>query len=160
MALCGRRDVAEDLTQATFLKAFERFDSFQAGTHAKAWLYQILRNHWIDQLRRRKIAGSSLSLNDERVDDRPHVELTAWSNARDLLDNFADERVIQALNQLPEDQRLVLYLVDVEQMSHQEVADVVGVAVGTIKSRTSRARAHLKQVLAAHAQDMGFVDRR
>lgn len=160
VAICGRRDLADDLAQATFLKAFERFETFRTGTHAKAWLFQILRNHWIDQLRRRKTSGASVSLDEERVDDRPHVEQTVWSDARDLLENFGDDQVIEALNRLPEDQRLVLYLVDVEQLSHQEVAEIVGVAVGTIKSRTSRARRLLKEELAEYAREMGFIDRR
>lgn len=160
VALCGRRDQADDLAQATLLKAFERFETFRSGTNAKAWLFQILRNHWIDQLRRRKTAGPSVSLDEDRVDDRPHVEETAWSDARDLLENFGDHQVIGALNRLPEDQRLVLYLVDVEQLSHQEVADIAGVAVGTIKSRTSRARRLLKEELAGYAREMGFLDRR
>lgn len=160
VALCGRRDLADDLAQATLLKAFERFETFRSGTNAKAWLFQILRNHWIDQLRRRKTAGASVSLDEERVDDRPHVEQTVWSNARDLLDNFGDDQIISALNRLPEDQRLVLYLVDVERLSHQDVAEIVGVAVGTIKSRTSRARGLLKEELAGYAQEMGFIDRR
>lgn len=160
VALCGRRDMADDLTQATFLKAFQRFETFRPGTHAKAWLFQILRNHWIDQLRRRKTAGPSVPLDEERVDDRLPVVETCWSNAQDLLENFGDEQVIRALSRLPEDQRLVLYLVDVEQLAHREVAEIVGVAVGTIKSRTSRARGLLKQELAGYARDMGYVDRR
>lgn len=160
VALCGRRDLADDLAQATFLKAFERFETFRPGSNAKAWLFQILRNHWIDQLRRRKTAGLAVPLDEDRVDDRPRVEETAWSDAHDLLDNFGDEQIIDALNRLPEDQRLVLYLVDVERLSHHDVSEIAGVAVGTIKSRTSRARNALKEILSDYARDMGFVDRR
>jgi RNA polymerase sigma-70 factor (ECF subfamily) len=152
--------MADDLTQATFLKALRRFETYRTGTNAKAWLFQILRNHWIDQLRRRKTAGTSVPLDEDLVDNQPPVEQTCWSNAHDLLENFGDEQVIHALSRLPEDQRLVLYLVDVEQLSHLEVAEIVGVAVGTIKSRTSRARGLLKQELAGYARDMGYVDRR
>lgn len=160
MALCGQRDVADDLVQTTFVKAWQRFDTFRPGSNAKAWLFQILRNQWIDQLRRREVAGSSVPLEEDRVDERVQVTETVWSNAHDLLENFADDQVIRALGRLPEDQRLVLYLVDVEQMSHKDVAEIVGVAVGTIKSRTSRARSTLKQELMEYAREMGFVDRR
>jgi RNA polymerase sigma-70 factor (ECF subfamily) len=160
VALCGRRDLAEDLTQATFMKALERFSTFRPGSNAKAWLFQILRNHWVDQLRHRKVAGTRVSVEEDMAEARPGVEETLWSDAEDLLENFSDDQVIQALTRLPEDQRLVLYLVDVEQLSHQEVAKIVDVAVGTIKSRTSRARAQLRQELTTYARDMGFIDRR
>ena len=160
LALCGRRDVAEDLSQTAFVKAWERFDTFKSGTNAKAWLFQILRNLWIDQLRRQRVSGTAVPLEEDRVDERSQVTETVWSDAGDLLDNFSDTQVIQALNRLPEEQRLVLYLVDVEQMSHQEVSEIVDVAVGTIKSRTSRARQMLKQELMDYAREMGFVDRR
>jgi RNA polymerase sigma-70 factor (ECF subfamily) len=74
-----------------------------------------------------------------------------------LLDNFSDEQVIDALRRLPEDQRLTLFLVDVEQLSQQEVAEIMGVAIGTVKSRTSRARNELKGLLLSYAKEMGFA---
>ncbi|MFC1760821.1 RNA polymerase sigma factor [Planctomycetota bacterium] len=160
MALCGRREMAEDLTQATYVKALERFGTFRPGSNAKAWLFQILRNHWVDHLRHLKVVGPRVPMDEQQVDTRPAIEETSWSDAEDLLENFSDAQVIQALTRLPEDQRMVLYLVDVEQLSHQEVSEIVDVAVGTIKSRTSRARAQLRQELANYAQDMGFINRR
>jgi RNA polymerase sigma-70 factor (ECF subfamily) len=156
VALCGRSNEAEDLTQTTFMKALERFATFEPGTNCKAWLFQILRNTWIDQLRRKKVAGSVVPLDEELVAEESGVEATAWSNAEDLLENFTDEQIIRALKQLPDDQRLTLFLVDVEQLSQQEVAEITGVAVGTVKSRTSRARSELKRCLTTYATDLGF----
>ena len=156
VALCGRSNEAEDLTQTTFMKALERFDAFEPGTNCKAWLFQILRNTWIDQLRRRKVAGSVVPLDEELVAEETSVEATAWSNAEDLLENFTDEQIIRALKQLPDDQRLTLFLVDVERLSQQEVAEIIGVAVGTVKSRASRARSELKRRLTSYAADLGF----
>ncbi|MBN1359400.1 MAG: sigma-70 family RNA polymerase sigma factor [Sedimentisphaerales bacterium] len=156
VALCGRPSEAEDLTQATFTRALERFDSFEVGTNCKAWLLQILRNIWIDQLRRSKAAGATVPLDEALVAEQGAAEETAWSDAEDLLENFSDDQVIAALRQLPEDQRLTLFLIDVEQLSQQEVADITGVAVGTVKSRTSRARTELKRRLRSYAQEMGF----
>ena len=154
VAICGRSDVADDMVQTTFLKAYERFGSFVVGTNCKAWLLRILRNSWIDHLRReRKAVARQVPLEDTVAAPQTTRE-TAWSNAADLLDNFTDGQVIKALQQLPDEQRLTLYLVDVEQMSQEEVAEVTGVAVGTVKSRTSRARLALKERLAAYAQDM------
>jgi len=143
--------------QETFLKAFERFESFQPGTNCKAWLLQILRNIWIDQLRRKKIAGHQLPLAEQIIADRSHDNETVWSNAEDLIENFSDEQIIKALSELPEDQRLTLFLIDVEQLSQKDVARITGVAAGTVKSRTSRGRAALKGRLASYAKKMGLM---
>lgn len=156
VALCGRSNEAEDLTQATFVKALERFETFQPGTNCKAWLFQILRNIWIDQLRHRKVTGNAVPLDETLVAKESGAEETVWSDAEDLLQNFSDDQIVAALRQLPDDQRLTLFLVDVEQLSQQEVADITGVAVGTVKSRTSRARYELKNRLMPYAQEMGY----
>ncbi len=160
VALCGQQDLAEDLTQAAFVKALERFDTFRAGTNCKAWLLAILRNTWIDLLRHKKIVGPQVPIEEALVPDRPHAEPTVWTDATDILENFSDEDVIQAMKQLPDEQRLTLFLVDVEQLAHEEVAEIMQVAVGTVKSRSSRARATLRQKLQAHAKELGFVERK
>jgi RNA polymerase sigma-70 factor (ECF subfamily) len=159
VALSGQGPQAEDLTQTTFLKALETLDSFVEGTNCKAWLLRILRNTWIDVLRRRKTAGTTVPVEEALVAAPEEPAATQWTDARDLLENFADEEIIQSLSELPDDQRLTLYLVDVEQLDHREVADVMGVPIGTIKSRASRARAALKQRLRARAMDLGFIGR-
>jgi RNA polymerase sigma-70 factor (ECF subfamily) len=74
-----------------------------------------------------------------------------------LIENFSDEQIIKALSELPEDQRLTLFLTDVEQLSQKEVAQITGVAVGTVKSRASRARAELKNKLSSYAKEMGLM---
>lgn len=159
LAICGRGDAAEDLTQTAMLKALQNFGSFRPGTNCKAWLLQILRNTWIDRLRREGSAGVVLTL-DEDLHGAAQAEHTTWTDAKDLLENFSDPQVIEALAELGDDQRLALYLVDVEQMSHADVAAILGVAAGTVKSRTGRARALLKARLERHAKDLGFVGRR
>ena len=156
VAVCGRCNEADDLTQTTFMKALERFDTFKTGSNCKAWLFQILRNTWIDQLRHKKVVGSVAPLDEALVANEARAEETVWSDAEDLLENFSDDQIIQAMRQLPDDQRLTLFLVDVEQLSQHEVADITGVAVGTVKSRTSRARSELKNRLMPYAKDMGF----
>jgi len=159
VALCGRQEDARDLVQATYLKALERFDSFRPGTNCRAWLMRILRNTWIDEIRHRKVAGPAVPLAEELVPDPPHAQEAVWSDADDILNNFGDQDVIRALRELPEQLRVTLFLVDVEQFSQEEVAEITDVAVGTVKSRTSRARAMLKQRLLAHARDLGFMRR-
>ena len=159
-ALSGKQDKAEDLTQDTFAKALDRFGSFRLGSNCKAWLLRILRNTWIDKLRHMKVVGPQVLVNEEILPGPEHAEETVWTDATDILGNFADEEVIHAMKQLPDDQRLTVFLVDVEQLSHQEVAEVMDVAVGTVKSRSSRARAELRRTLLAHAKDMGFLERK
>ena len=159
LVLCGDRSRAEDLAQTTFLKAFEKFSTFAPGTSCKAWLMRILRNSWIDQLRHRNVVPDTVPL-DENVLASPEVsDRAGWSDPREILEEFSDQQVIRALTDLPEDQRLSLLLTDVEGLSQDEVAAVMGVAVGTVKSRTSRARAALKIVLAHHAEDLGMTGR-
>ena len=108
LAMCGDSARAEDLTQATFVKALARFASFRKGTHCKAWLLRILRNTWIDELRHRKVVGVTVPA-DEAVlaaDDPPGEELPDGAARHDLLEDFSDEEIIHALRDLPEEQRL------------------------------------------------------
>ncbi|MFW6062364.1 MAG: sigma-70 family RNA polymerase sigma factor [Planctomycetota bacterium] len=160
LAMTRNAQQAEDLTQTTILKALERFDSFQEGSNCKAWLFRILHNTWVDQLRHRKVVGPEVQIEESLVSEPDGQEETAWSNPRDLLENFGDEQVIEALLELPEDQRLTLYLTDVENLPQDQIAEVLGVAVGTIKSRASRARSQLRDKLQSHADDLGFTGRR
>ena len=145
MALCGWSEEADDLAQETFLRALERFELFEPGTNCKAWLLRILRNIRIDRLRKMNLTGQALPLEEAIVAEPISEDTPAWSNAQDLLDNFSDEHVINALRGLPEEQRMTLFLIDVEQLSQNEVAEIMGVATGTVKSRTSRGRTALKR---------------
>ncbi len=160
VAMTGHSSDAEELTQTTFLKAMERFDSFKEGTHCKAWLLRILRNTWYDELRHRGTVGPTAQADALPLEAHDEPEETHWSNPEDLLQNFSDDQIIQALGELPEEQRLTLYLVEVESMSHEEAAEVLGVAVGTVKSRSSRAREALRGRLSAHARDLGYLGQR
>jgi len=158
-ALCGEPHVAEDLAQTTFVKALERFETFKPDTNCKAWLYRILRNTWFDEIRHRKVVGQVLPIAESEIVTEPPEPDTPWTNAKDLLENFSDEQVIKALSRLPEDQRLTLFLIDVEQLSQAQVAQITDTAIGTVKSRGSRARAALKKKLQAYADELGFTPR-
>jgi RNA polymerase sigma-70 factor, ECF subfamily len=163
VALSLSRDatLAEDLTQITFAKGLKRFVSFRQGTNVKAWLLRILHNTWIDELRHRKVVGPVSEIEEQAIPDVSEAEeAVEWFTPQALIERFSDAQVISALQDLPEDQRLTLLLVDVEQMSHEEAAEVLDIAVGTVKSRTSRARRMLKDRLHEHAVDLGFTGRR
>ncbi len=159
VALCGRADNAQDLVQETYLKALKRFESFQPGTNCRAWLLRILRNTWIDQLRHLKIAGPEVRIEENLLAAPAQEQETVFSDADEILENFSDEQMIKALRELSEEQRLALFLVDVEDFSHEEVGEIMDVAIGTVKSRTSRARASLRQKLLGHARRLGFMRR-
>jgi RNA polymerase sigma-70 factor, ECF subfamily len=156
----GGVGLAEDLTQVTFTKAWKRFETFRRGTSCKAWLFQILRNTWIDELRHLRVAGTHLPLDEDLIPEPKSPETTAWTDAEDLLDNFSDEQVIAALSGLPPDQRLALYLVDVERLPLAQIAEITGVAIGTVKSRAGRGRAKLRRDLQKLAADLGLTGRR
>jgi RNA polymerase sigma-70 factor, ECF subfamily len=160
LAICGRQDTAEDLVQAAYAKALAAFASYEAGTNCRAWLLQILRRTWLDELRHRRVAGPAVAIDDREVAAKDEAEEPVWTDPAGVLECFSDEQVIAALLALPEDQRLALLLTEVMELSHDEVAEIMGVAAGTIKSRTSRARAAMKKVLAAHARDLGFMGKR
>jgi len=157
ISLCRDKEQAGDLVQITYLKAFEQFETFKKGTNCKAWLARILRNSWIDQIRHKQVAGEILSIEENLISESVEDKQTVWSNSEDLIENFSDEQIIKALKKLPEEQRMALFLIDVEQFSQEEVSEIMGVAVGTIKSRTSRARMRLKRELLSYAKEMGFV---
>jgi RNA polymerase sigma-70 factor (ECF subfamily) len=160
LAMTRQADQAEDLVQTTIVKSLERFDSFREGSNCRAWLLRILRNTWVDRLRHKKVAGPQVPVEENLLEGSDSAESVEWSNPRDLLESFSDDLVIKALLDLPEQQRLTLYLVDVEDLSQEEAAEILDVAVGTIKSRASRARAELKRKLQAHAEDLGLTGRR
>ena len=100
-----------------------------------------------------------MPIEESLVAANPSQQETLWSDANDILENFSDGHLIKALSELSEERRLTLFLVDVEGFSHEEVAEIMDVPVGTVKSRTSRARAALKQRLLGHAKRLGFMRR-
>jgi RNA polymerase sigma-70 factor, ECF subfamily len=151
--------MAEDLVQSTCLKGLRRFSSFRTGSNIKAWLLRILHNTWIDELRHRKVVGPTAPIEEQVLPAEPGDD-EVTTNQEDLLELFSDQQVLDALGELPEEQRITLLLADVADLAQDDVAEITGVAVGTVKSRTSRAREMLKTRLARHAEELGFTGRR
>jgi len=135
--LCGRADLADDLVQETMLKAWSARERFQEGSSIRAWTFTILRNVYISQMRRKKFNGEF----DELVAERRLAEPAKQHAPLELQD------LQLALQQLPEIQREAIILVGAGGFSYQEAAEICGCAVGTIKSRVSRARATLETVI-------------
>lgn len=151
---------AEDLAQEAMTKAFAAVDQFQPGTDARRWLMTILRNARIDRLRASG-GGQPVSLHvllAEPAHDSTASEADdAWESPQDILDRFADQDVIRALQNLSEEDRWTLLLVDVEGLDHQEAARILDVPIGTIKSRTHRGRKLLRKALLPLAKERRFI---
>ncbi len=160
--LCGNAAEAEDLAQETMIKAYRGIDGFADGTDIKAWLLTILRRTRIDRVRATSNTAGQVSIEASGIDppepDKWQTDDEAWrENPQAILNSFSDQQVIDALQKLPEDIRLTLLLVDVEQLDHREAATILDVPVGTIKSRTHRGRAMLRQALLPLARDLRFI---
>lgn len=162
LLLTHRQAEAEDLAQETMIKAFRFLDQFEEGTDIKAWLLTILRRTRLDRLRGGQRDRGHVSLDD--AEHAPTVEAKAepeperaWDNPTELLGAFSDEQIITALQQLPEEIRWTLMLVDVEGVEHADAAKVLDVPVGTVKSRAHRGRAMLRTKLLPLAREMRLI---
>ncbi len=135
---------ADDLVQITCEKALANQQGYQPGTRLDAWLFRIMRNAWIDQLRKQKSQGVSVDI-DALFD-------TAGDDGRTLTENTLMLKAAQsAMVDLPDDQREVLVLVCVEELTYQEASEVLGIPIGTVMSRLARARKKLAGVLGINA---------
>ncbi len=143
VSLAQNADKADDLVQETLVKAWDKHESFQPGTNLKAWLFTILRNEFYSQMRKR---GREVQDSDGIMTARLAVH-PAQQGRLDL------EDFRSALEQLPEDQREAIILIGASGFSYEEAAEICGCAVGTIKSRVSRARARLQDILKISGDD-------
>ncbi len=145
----GNPGEAEDATQDAFISAFKHIRSFRGGSF-KAWLLRIVTNACYDQLRskQRKPTASLEALLVDPDDPAPGMDQVAPDSPHDAAERQELNAAIQrGLESLPPDQRVTLVLVDIEGLSYEEVAEATGANVGTVKSRLSRARGHLRDFL-------------
>jgi RNA polymerase sigma-70 factor (ECF subfamily) len=140
--LTHNREEAEDLVQETYLKALKGFVSFQQGTNFRAWIYRILRNTFLTSRSGLKIKMTVPLDREEDAIAQPGGTPEA------VLLAHADQQMLQsALESLPVQFREVIVLCDVEEMSYQEIAEIVGIPIGTVMSRLSRARKSMRELL-------------
>ena len=153
--LTRQRSDAEDLVQDTLVKALRFAERFEQGTNLKAWLYTILHNTWRNRIRDR--AREGLRVDSEFVEQeasRPDGPAVFETPERILLRNTLDADLQVALDALPEAFREAVWLRDVEEFSYAEIAEMLGVPIGTVMSRISRGR----RLLFEHLQRPGVVD--
>lgn len=145
--LTGEDAAAEDLVQETYMKALKGFSGFRQGTNFRAWIYRILRNSFLTSR-----TGLKVSLSFDAEEDGVPEPATAETPETALLARLEQETIRRALEELPVKFREVILLCDLEEMSYQEIALTMGIPVGTVMSRLSRARKAMRELLTSTVQ--------
>ncbi|MGB0840152.1 MAG: sigma-70 family RNA polymerase sigma factor [Chitinophagales bacterium] len=156
--LCYNEADANDLVQETFMKAYRFLGSYNEGTNAKAWLFKILKNAFINEWRKKSKKPSKVDY--EEIVSYHDSEDVSYANNVDLrheiFQGMLGDEVSMALNSLPVDFKTVVLLCDVEGFTYEEMAKIIDIPIGTVRSRLHRARHMLKEKLSEYALKMGY----
>lgn len=149
---------ANDLVQETFMKSYRFIDSYEQGTNAKAWLFKILKNGFINDYRKKvkepnKVDYEEIITYHDQEDTR-HVGTVDMR--QEIFQSMLGDEVSHAINKLPVDFRTVILLCDIEGFSYEEIAKIINIPIGTVRSRLHRARHMLKEYLKDYAKKLGF----
>lgn len=156
--LTYNEDDANDLVQETFLKAYRFIESYEQGTNAKAWLFKILKNGFINDYRKKtkepnKVDYEDIAIHHDQEDTR-HVG--TLDLRQEVFEGMMGDEVTKAINSLPVDFRTVILLCDIEGFSYEEIAKIINIPIGTVRSRLHRARNMLKEQLQEYAKNFGY----
>lgn len=154
-------DDANDLVQETYLKAYRFFKSYEKGTNAKAWLFKILKNSFINDFRKKSKQPTKVDYQEVEAyyntDDVDSAKTMVTSDLRvDALKDMIGDEVANALNGLAIDFRTIIILSDLEGFTYEEMAKILDIPIGTVRSRLHRARGLLKEKLQEYAKKMGY----
>ncbi len=154
-------DDAADLAQEALAKAYGSYYQFRPGTNFKAWVFRILTNTYINEYRRRQRAPEQVELDEAAADQAARLELergaTESEPERVVLADIAEQEVQDALDDLPEVFRLVVILSDLHGLSYEDIANILGIPIGTVRSRLFRGRRLLRRTLQRYAEARGFI---
>jgi len=151
---------AEDLVQEAYVKAYRFWDRFEPGSNCRAWLFKIMTNIFINEYRSK--TRSPMSVNVDELDDnflygQLAVDETTRNPEQELFSRIFDDDVKKAIESLPDDFRLVVVLAFLEGFSYQEIADIMDLQLGTVKSRLHRGRKLLQKALWDYAIKNGYI---
>lgn len=151
-------DDAKDLVQDTYLKAFRFINSFQRGTNAKAWLFRILKNSFINEFRKKSKQPAKVDYNEvEQFYNSDDAGENITTDLRvETVQHMIGDEISGALNAIPVDFRTVIILSDLEGFTYEEMSKILDIPIGTVRSRLHRARNMLKDRLAGYAKEMGY----
>lgn len=156
--LTYNEDDANDLVQETFMKAYRFINSYEIGTNAKAWLFKILKNGFINQYRKK--TKEPTKVDYEEIISHHDAESDRFTGSIDLREeifqNMIGDEISIALNNLPVDFKTVILLCDIEGFSYEEIAKILDIPIGTVRSRLHRARGMLKDFLKVYAHNLGY----
>ncbi len=153
--LTRSRDDAEDLVSDTFLRALERWEQYHLGTNIRAWLFTILYHVFVSRKRR---ASTREVQQPEDTEGWALFEAVGEADPEsNFYNSFLDDEVVRAIRSLPEEYRSAVVLSDLQGLRYAEVAEVLGIPEGTVKSRLFRGRRRLQQRLGKYAVEMGYV---
>lgn len=149
---------AKDLIQDTYYKAFRFIESFHEGTNAKAWLFRILKNNFINEFRKKNKEPSMVDYQDvETYYNSDDVNEVITSDLRvEVLQDMIGDEISNALNALAVDFRIVIILCDLEGFTYEEMSKILDIPIGTVRSRLHRARNLLRERLKNYAKSMGY----
>ena len=150
-----------DLVQDTMLKAWTSIESYRRGTNAKAWLFTILKNLFINEYRKRARRGRQVDYEEVTTYREGEADQTAYLDLRyELYDQLLEDELMDALDRLPDDFREVLLLADRDDWKYEEIAEFQQVPIGTVRSRLFRARNLLAKELEEYARARGIQNKR
>ena len=156
--LSRARDDAEDLVSDTLLRAFERWEQYRLGTNIRAWLFTILYHVFVS--RKRRIDAREVPEGDGDTGWSPEDAVGEADPEGRFYDSFLDDSIVHAIDALPADYRTAVVLSDIQDLRYAEIAEVLGIPEGTVKSRLFRGRRLLQRELRGYAEAMGYVKAR
>jgi RNA polymerase sigma-70 factor (ECF subfamily) len=153
-------DDAQDLVQDTYYKAFKNYHQFKTGTNSKAWMFMILKNTFINNYR--KLKREPIKVDYDEIENIYENVKSNWTNENNLdlefYHNLLDDELSDALSKLPKKMKEVFLLCDLEGYSYEEIAEIVNIPVGTVRSRLHRARKFLQEELFGYAKTNGYLN--